>query len=228
MTDSVSIVRDDFDRLALLGDEGWNHNHHYHGFLLRHVPVPCGQALEIGCGTGVFARLLAERAAAVLALDLSPHMIRLARERSTPCPNIEYVQADVTACPLPVSYFDCIATIATLHHLPLHETLEAAKRALRPQGVLLVLDLFRTQGLADKLVAAVAIPISVALRLAKRRRLREPRALREAWRVHGEHDRYPTLREVRRVCAKTLPSAEVRRHLLWRYSIVWRKPHDAA
>jgi len=51
-----------------------------------------------------------------------------------------------------------------------------------------------------------------------------PVACREAWRQHGEHDRYLTLAQVRQVCARVLPGTHVRRHLLWRYSIVWRKP----
>ena len=49
-------VEADFDRLALLDDEGWTANNHYSDFLLRQVPAICENALEIGCGTGAFAR----------------------------------------------------------------------------------------------------------------------------------------------------------------------------
>jgi ubiquinone/menaquinone biosynthesis C-methylase UbiE len=68
VTIPMSTIRADFDRLALFSEEGWNHNQHYHSVLLRQVPVPCHQALEVGCGTGAFARLLAERAERVLAV----------------------------------------------------------------------------------------------------------------------------------------------------------------
>jgi SAM-dependent methyltransferase len=91
----MQTIQADFDRLALLSDEGWNHNNHYHNFLLRHVPPHSGDVLEIGCGTGAFARLLAERADHVTALDLSPQMIRIARERSKQYPEIDYEIADV-------------------------------------------------------------------------------------------------------------------------------------
>ncbi len=57
----MSSIEADFDRLALLDDEGWTANNHYHKFLLQHVPRNCENALEIGCGTGAFARLLAKR-----------------------------------------------------------------------------------------------------------------------------------------------------------------------
>ena len=79
MKDLISGIREDFDRIALLPEVRWGHNSHYHDFLLKHIPLHCGNALEIGCGTGKFARLLAERSDHVLALDLSPNMIRIAR-----------------------------------------------------------------------------------------------------------------------------------------------------
>jgi hypothetical protein len=47
-------VEADFDRLALLDDEGWTSNNHYHNSLLKHVPANCENALEIGSGTGAF------------------------------------------------------------------------------------------------------------------------------------------------------------------------------
>ncbi len=67
----MSSAEADFDRLAQLDDEGWTANNHYHDFLLKHVPHDCENTLEIGCGTGAFARLLAKRCKRVIALDLS-------------------------------------------------------------------------------------------------------------------------------------------------------------
>src|SRR4051794_11599336 len=88
-------IRRDFDRVALASDERWNHNAHYHEFLLSQLPERFGQTLEIGCGTGTFARLLSERAERVRAIDLSPQMIRRARERSASYTNIDFVEGDV-------------------------------------------------------------------------------------------------------------------------------------
>lgn len=47
------------------------------------------RALEIGCGAGVFTQALAQRAAAVVALDVSALAIERARTRSA-APNIDY------------------------------------------------------------------------------------------------------------------------------------------
>ena len=223
MAKAMSDVRADFDRIALLSGEGWDHNSHYHDFLARHLPEPCREALDVGCGTGAFSRLLAKTADRVLALDLSPNMIGLAGERSARFPNIDFRVADVLTLELPAEKFDCIATIATLHHLPVEVMLPKMKGALKPGGVLLVLDLFQAEGLSDAVASALAVPLSLGLRLLRRGRLRPPREVRRAWDEHGRHDTYLTLAQVREVCAGLLPGALLTRHLLWRYSVVWKK-----
>ena len=231
----MSTIQQDFDRIALVSAvsaDGGLQNDHYHNFLLRHLPSSCHQALEIGCGTGAFARQLARHSQHVLALDLSPEMIRLARDRSTKFPNIDFQVADVLDRSLPVEHFDCIASIATLHHLPLAEMFSKMKAALKPGGVLLVLDLFEpahlsdsvAAGLSDSLLNLLAIPVSVSLRFIHQRRLLPRREVRDAWAAHERHDIYPTMTEVRALCADILPGAKIRKHLLWRYSIVWQKP----
>lgn len=219
----TSAIQADFDRIALISGEDWGHNGHYHDFLLAHAPSHCAQALDVGCGTGAFARLLAERADHVLGLDLSPQMIRLAWERSQQYPNVDFQVADVTTWTFPREHFDCIASIATCHHLPLEETLIKARDALKVGGTLLILDLYEQKGLVDFFVSALAVPVHLALRLIKTGRLRQPREVREAWARHGLHEAYLPLARIRQVCARVLPGARVRRHLLWRYSIVWKK-----
>ncbi len=269
----MSTIQEDFDRIALVSPDGATHNEHYHNFLLRQLPTSCQSTLEIGCGTGSFARRLAERSRQVIAIDLSPEMIRIAREQSTQFPNIEYLLTDIRDHQLPDAGFDCIASIATLHHLPFTETIEKMKSALKPGGVLLILDLFeparlfnprkpRTSeppgpftstftagpftskpfsagpskrsfktagsfqfaGLLDLLSNLVALPVSAALRLIHQRRIFPPREVRDAWAAHAHHDLYPTMTEVRTLCASLLPDAKIKQHLLWRYSIVWKKP----
>lgn len=219
----MSTVQADFDRIAFLSKDEWDHNSHYHSFLLRQIPAHCMDALEIGCGAGVFSRLLAQRSERVLALDLSPHMIQIAKERSKLYPNIDFQVADAVVWEFPSKQFDCIASIATLHHLPIEEMLVKLKYALRVNGTLIILDLFQEEGLSDALTALLAIPMSAVLRLIKNGRLREPRKVREAWAEHGRNDSYLTFSQIRQVCASLLPGAKIKRHLLWRYSITWKK-----
>ncbi|MFN8372654.1 MAG: class I SAM-dependent methyltransferase [Anaerolineae bacterium] len=225
MTEAVDSVRADFDRIAQFSTDEWSHNSHYHAFLLKQLPAHINDALEIGCGTGLFSRQLAQRAQHVLALDLSPEMIRLAKQRAQAYRHIDFEVADILHRELPPAHFDCIASIATLHHLPLAEILAKAAQALKPGGTLLVLDLYHEAlNMANLAPNAAAVVVNAYYKLVKTGRLKDSPEAQAAWEAHGQHDVYPTLAEVRRVSAAVLPGAQVRVHLLWRYSLVWTKP----
>lgn len=222
--DYLARVRDDFDRIAQLPEERWDHNLRYHRMLLRELPQPCARALEIGCGAGLFARELAARCGEVLALDLSPRMIERARQRLASVENVELRVKDVLAWEIPPGSFDCIVSITTLHHLPMGEMLQRMKQGLRPGGVLLVLDVVAGRGPRDISLAGIAFPLNRLLGLLHNGRLRPPPEVRAAWDEHGKTDRYLKLGEVRSFCREILPGARIRRYLFFRYSIAWKKP----
>jgi hypothetical protein len=92
------------------------------------------------------------------------------------------------------------------------------RRSLAPGGVLLVQDLFQDAGAWDRVLGGVALVASLG------RRARASAETRAAWAEHASSDRFLTLPEVRQRAAVVLPGARVRRHLRWRYSLVWRKP----
>jgi SAM-dependent methyltransferase len=224
MTVPPSKIQSDFDRIAELSKNDWTHNNHYDSFLLRHIPQSSSlDALEIGCGTGSFTRRLAQRFRRVLAIDLSPRMIEVAKEQSGQYHNIDFQVADVMPAELPSQQFGCIASIATLHHLPFEPILYKMKEALKTNGVLLVLDLFKAASLADFAISPLAAPVSMILRLIKNGQIHESAEVRAAWEEHGRTDHYLTLSQVHQACAAILPDAQIRRHLLWRYSVVWKK-----
>lgn len=219
----MSIVEADFDRLALLDDEGWTANNQYHSSLLRYVPVNCENGLEIGCGTGAFARALARRCGRVVALDLSAEMIRVARSRSSQFENVEFQLADAMTWDFPQAHFDFVCSIATLHHLDQRGLMVKIKDTLRPGGVLVVLDLVQSEGLVERMCDAVALGVSGSLRLIHNGRLKPPAEVRKAWEQHGQHDSYLTMGQVRAMADEVLPGARVERCLLWRYLLVYRK-----
>jgi SAM-dependent methyltransferase len=216
-------VEADFDRLALLDDEGWTSNNYYHTSLLKHVPANCENALEIGCGTGAFARLLAKRCKRVVALDLSSEMIRVARSRSTQFDNLDFQVADAMQWNFPQSHFDFVCSIATLHHLEQRELLLKIRESLKPNGVLVILDLVASDSLVERMCDVVGYAVSGGLRLIYNGRLQPPAAVRKAWEQHGKHDHYLTIRQVRALADEILPGTNVRRCLLWRYSLVYKK-----
>jgi len=44
---TLESLQSDFDSIALLANENWNHNAHYHAYLLGQIPQQCRQILEI-------------------------------------------------------------------------------------------------------------------------------------------------------------------------------------
>jgi len=225
MSASMRQVREEFDRIALLTERegGRGAGDIYYDHLLRLLPPRPENVLEVGCGAGAFTRLLASRARSVTALDLSPEMIRLARLQSAGRDNVEHVLGDFMQLSVPAEGFDCVVSIATLHHLPLAPALLKMKGALKPGGVLVINDLVADGGLADSCLSALAWPVSAARRFLKTGRPRIQREVREAWAEHGRNEPYLTMAGVREMCREHLPSARVKRHVLWRYTVVWCK-----
>jgi len=217
-----SPLEADFARLAPLEEEEWTANNHYHRLLLRHVLQDCENALEIGCGTGSFARLLAARCKRVGALDVSSEMIWVERARSAQFENVEFELADVMTWGFPKAQFDFICSIATLHHLEQRELLMKMRDALTPRGVLVILDLVGSEGLRERLLDVIGLGISGTLRLIHNGRLQPPREVRKAWEQHGKQDHYSTMNEIRALADEILPGSSVKRLLFWRYTLVYQ------
>lgn len=224
MPTDLAHVRADFDRIAALPVERWGIDDAYVERLLDRLPDPCGPVLEVGCGTGRVTRRLADRCGEVLGIDASAAMVRVARERSRGHSNTRFEQVDFQRFePAPRS-FDAVVSVATLHHLPLRESLARMRAWVAPGGALLLLDLGWPSGLQGLGQRAAAFSLERVLRLWHTGRLRRPRDVRAAWDAHAEHDRYPAWNELRAVAAEELHGHRLERHLFWRYSLIWRAP----
>jgi SAM-dependent methyltransferase len=192
----------------------WNHNIHYHDLVLRSVPANCRLALDVGCGTGVLARRLADRSEKVIGIDIDPKILSQARSFPNPESRIQFVEGDVMTYRLPVRSFDFIAAVATLHHLPLRRALWRFHDLLRPGGVVAVIGLYRAQTLVDFAVDAAAFPANWLLRGLYG--YFEPPTRKQ--------NAQETLGEIRSTCKALLPGSEIKRLLLFRYVLIWRKP----
>src|ERR1035437_5116655 len=97
---------------------------------------PIDTILDIGCGDGRLTALLATAApdGRVVGIDLSPDMIRLARERFGNQPNLMFETGDAATLPFDGG-FTKVFSNATLHWVPDHAAvLDGIGRALEPGG----------------------------------------------------------------------------------------------
>jgi SAM-dependent methyltransferase len=97
------------------------------------VAAAPGRVLEVGCGWGELAEWIARKTGAdVVAVDLSPRMVDLARERG-----VDARLADVEELPFADETFDVVVAAWMLYHVPdLERGLAEIARVLRPGGTL--------------------------------------------------------------------------------------------
>lgn len=96
-----------------------------------------GTVADVGCGPGHVAAYLHARGVDVRGIDLSPAMVREARERS---PGIPFAVGDVTALDAPDGAWAAAVAFYSLIHLRGDEVgaaLRELRRVIRPGGLLL-------------------------------------------------------------------------------------------
>ncbi|HBU69406.1 MAG TPA: hypothetical protein DEE98_03375 [Elusimicrobia bacterium] len=93
------------------------------------------KVLEIGCGTGLFTRKIAETAADLTAIDISPELIEKAAANFS-FKNALFMTADAEHLNFAGGSFDCVVGSSVLHHLNLGAALGEIFRVLKPGGKL--------------------------------------------------------------------------------------------
>jgi len=157
-----SSIADRYDRMnrvmSLALDRHWRRK------ALDNLDLPSqANVLDLACGTGDFAEVVLHRfpAAAVTCVDLTPEMLEIARRKLADCEGVTFCIGDAQEL-LGVSdaTFDLVVCAFGFRNFPDKEkALAACHRVLKPEGRLVVLELFRPR---SRLVgAAVNIWLSV-------------------------------------------------------------------
>jgi ubiquinone/menaquinone biosynthesis C-methylase UbiE len=111
---------------------------------LADIPFPAqARVLEIGCGTGVLTRALAQRAevTTVVAVDQGASLLEKARKLAADLPNVSFQEADARSLPFAKASFDVVVFDSVLSHVPGPEAaLLEAFRVLCPLGYLAIFD----------------------------------------------------------------------------------------
>lgn len=109
------------------------------------IPLSTANVLEIGTGTGAFARMAATRCAHVTALDAAEAMLQVAEEKMKPLgiSNVELIHAGFLTYDFPPEQYDAVVSSLAMHHLPdvwKGEALANIRRALKPGGIFILVD----------------------------------------------------------------------------------------
>lgn len=137
---------DHFQRYGLDQDQlqqGLVDSGFYRERILELLPPVAGRVLDIGCGAGELARLLAERVEALVCVDQSPNMLERARQ-AVPGEATEFRIGSLEHLPLGDGEVDTVIASMVLHHIPEPaQALLEIRRVLRPGGTLLLAELDR-------------------------------------------------------------------------------------
>lgn len=110
---------------------------------------PSSKILDIGCGPGEFTKYLLEKGFDVEGIDLSPEMVKIAKEK---VPNGKFFQMDMRTLNYPVNFFDALLVAYSLIHIPsvdIYKTLEGFKKVLKPNGLVFIIT---QKGQPDQIV----------------------------------------------------------------------------
>ena len=103
----------------------------------RHASRPVTRVLDLGCGTGSHAVLLAERGYQVVGVDRSADMLQRARQR---CSSARFQEGDIARVDIGETFDAVLIMFAVLGYLTanaeIHSALSSARRHLNTDGLL--------------------------------------------------------------------------------------------
>jgi len=198
--------------------QDWNHNNHYHNWILYQLPARIECAIDVGCGEGEFSRRLASVARHVDAIDYDADILKEARKKNLKCSNIKYLEGGFLETRLAPEEYDSVVSIASLHHMVLPAALEKMKWILKPGGTLVILGLYRDSTFVDFFWSGISKVSDVIIKIVFNRKTHKP--VEHAMKIVNPAD---TIREIKLAASDILPNMKMRRHLFWRYSITWTK-----
>jgi SAM-dependent methyltransferase len=194
----------------------WSHNDHFHGWILRNLPVRRSAALDAGCGRGALVEKLADHFEQVTGVDPDAEMAAVARERLAGLPGVEVRQQSLLDT---TGRYDLVTMVASLHHLPLEPALRHTAELVAPGGRLLVVGLAQLGSPADLALDSASLLLNPLVGFVK-----HPRAApAPTTAVPGVPIRDPEedFAEVRSVAERVLPGSRMRRRLFFRYTLRW-------
>lgn len=210
-------------------------------WLVTVLPAAGGRALDLGCGAGRHAVLLAGRFTHVDAIDLSGPMVEIARARRAR-PNITYRQADLLDATGSGEY-DLVLSAMTLHHVPdLQAALAHIGGLLAPGGRIVLVDpypdesaLHPARRILQRLVPLrPRLQAMAILRFGANLGRRGPAIAweiyrlqtRREWLDHRVSDRFFSRAELERCCATLFPGCQLERLGGTVIGLTWDSPRQ--
>jgi SAM-dependent methyltransferase len=133
-----------FDQSGLSAAEARQLFDEYFDIFPWHELPPGAVGLDLGCGSGRWARLVAPRVGRLLCFDASQAAVDVARRMLAAVENAEVAVAGIDELPVPDGSADFAYSLGVLHHIPdTAAALRSCVRKLRPGAPFLVYLYYR-------------------------------------------------------------------------------------
>lgn len=134
--------------------------------LMDYVASFCeGRVLDLGCGTGIATRQLAERSVDVVGCDGDERMIAVARSYQQP--SIDYLVGSADTLPFQEHEFDAVTAFTAFHFFYDNASVAGIQRVLKQNGLFIVAEGVKSHDNPDYFRACVEEVISTKLRKNK-------------------------------------------------------------
>ena len=98
--------------------------------------------LDVGCGTGLLFKYVANKAKTIVGLDISRKILLQAKKHAKTFPNVHLVLADADNMPLKENIFDPVFVVTLIQNMPdPAKTLNEVKRVTKDNAVIVVTGL---------------------------------------------------------------------------------------
>ena len=103
--------------------------------MLTKFVKPDSTLLELGCGTGYFTKEIANTNANIVAIDISPDLLKIAKE-NVPHQNVSFKEDNAYNMTFEDNQFDYVLGSSVLHHLDIKKAISEIYRVLKIGGVM--------------------------------------------------------------------------------------------
>ena len=103
--------------------------------MLTEFVQPDSALLELGCGTGYFTQEIAKTGANIVAIDISPELLKIA-ENNVQDKNVSFKEENAYNMTFEDNRFDYILGSSVLHHLDIKKAISEIYRVLKDGGVI--------------------------------------------------------------------------------------------
>ena len=191
----------------------WNHNSTYYPWVLEKTRGS-HRVLDVGCGNGELAYMLAAADHSVIGIDPSEACIAEARARENG-EDVSFVHVSFESFEVEKS-FDAIVFVASIHHMDMEKAIARTKELLAPGALSVIVGLASPSSALDHTIETLrVIPSWISSKMHHMR-------TSEDLGIPTSYDT-PTMAQVREVASRLLPGAAIRHGLHWRYLLTWRK-----